>query len=81
MSPHEMQRTGNRVGVDDGMRSIVVRKRASNEDWLVPKPIPNDRARVEAFALELLPDRLPLAHTTIELEMSMSAGTLIFGQP
>ena len=53
-----MQRTGNRVGVDDGMRSIVVRKRASNEDWLAPKPIPNDLARVEAFALELLPDRL-----------------------
>jgi hypothetical protein len=40
------------------MRSIVVRKRASNEDWLAPKPIPNDLARVEAFALELLPDRL-----------------------
>ena len=39
------------------MRSIVVRKRA-NEDWLAPKPIPNDLARVEAFALELLPDRL-----------------------
>jgi hypothetical protein len=58
MSPHEMQRAGNRVGVDDGMRSIVVRKRASNEDWLAPKPIPNDLARVEAFALELLPDRL-----------------------
>lgn len=54
----EMQRGGNRVGVDDGMRSIVVRKRASNEDWLAPKPIPNDLARVEAFALELLPDRL-----------------------
>ena len=53
-----MQRAGNRVGVDDGMRSIVVRKRASNEDWLAPKPIPNDLARVEAFALELLPDRL-----------------------
>ena len=34
-----MQRTGNRVGVDDGMRSIVVRKRASNEDWLAhPNP-------------------------------------------
>jgi hypothetical protein len=32
MSPHEMQRTGNRVGVDNGMRSMVVRKRASNED-------------------------------------------------
>jgi len=58
MSPHEMQRAGNRVGVDDGMRSIVVRKRASNEDWLPPKPIPSDLARVEAFALELLPDRL-----------------------
>jgi len=53
-----MQRAGNRVGVDDGMRSIVVRKRASNEDWLPPKPIPSDLARVEAFALELLPDRL-----------------------
>jgi hypothetical protein len=39
------------------MRSIVVRKRA-NEDWLAPKPIPNNLARVEAFALELLPDRL-----------------------
>ena len=53
-----MQRAGNRVGVDDGMRSIVVRKRASNEDWLAPKPIPRDLARVEAFALEFLPDRL-----------------------
>ena len=53
-----MQRAENRVGVDEGMRSIVVRKRASNEDWLAPKPIPSDLARVEAFALELLPDRL-----------------------
>ena len=58
MSPHEMQRGGNRVGVDDGMCSIAVRKRDSNEDWLAPKPIPSDLARVEAFALELLPDRL-----------------------
>ena len=40
------------------MRSIVVRKRARNEDWLAPKPIPSDLARVEAFALELLPNRL-----------------------
>jgi len=53
-----MQRAGNRVGVDDGMRSIVVRKRVRNEDWLAPKPIPSDLARVEAFALDLLPDRL-----------------------
>ena len=59
MSPHEMQRAGNRVGVDDGMRSIVVRKRASNEDWLAPKPIiSSNLARVEPFALDLLPNRL-----------------------
>src|SRR3974377_689433 len=40
------------------MRSIVGRKRARNEAWVAPKPIPSDLARVEAFALELLPDRL-----------------------
>jgi putative DNA primase/helicase len=40
------------------MRRIVVRKRARNEDWLAIKPIPSDLARVEAFALQLLPDRL-----------------------
>ena len=40
------------------MRSTVVRKRASNEDWPAAKPIPSDLAQVEAFALELLPDRL-----------------------
>lgn len=64
-----MQRAGNRVGVDDGMRSIVVRKRASNEDWLPPKPIPSDLARVEAFALELLPDRLArISHKNRRIE-------------
>ena len=40
------------------MRSIVVRKRARGEDWLTPKPIPSDMARVDAFALDLLPDQL-----------------------
>jgi hypothetical protein len=40
------------------MRSIVVRKRARSEDWLTPKPIPSDLARVDAFALDLLPDQL-----------------------
>jgi hypothetical protein len=35
MSPHEMQRTGNRVGVDNGMRSMVGRKRASLINHLV----------------------------------------------
>jgi hypothetical protein len=51
-------RAGNRVGVDDGMRSIVVRKGARSEDWLTPKPIPSDLARVDVFALDLLPDQL-----------------------
>jgi len=54
---HQMQRA-EKVGVDDGMRSIVVRKRAGSEDWLTPKPIPSDLARVDAFALDLLPDQL-----------------------
>lgn len=40
------------------MRSIVVRKRARSEDWLTPKPIPSELARVDAFALEFLPERL-----------------------
>ena len=40
------------------MRSIVAHKRVRNEDWLAPKPIPSDLACVEAFALDLLPDRL-----------------------
>jgi Protein of unknown function (DUF3987) len=40
------------------MRSIVVRKRARSEDWLRPKPIPSDLARVDAFTLDLLPDQL-----------------------
>jgi Protein of unknown function (DUF3987) len=47
------------VGVHDGMRSIMVRKRASNQDWLAPKPIiSSNLARVEPFALDLLPNRL-----------------------
>jgi hypothetical protein len=54
---HQMQRA-EKVEVDDGMRSIVVRKRAGSEDWLTPKPIPSDLARVDAFALDLLPDQL-----------------------
>ncbi len=58
MNRHQMQRAGNRVGVDDGMRSIVVRKRARSEDWPTPKPIPTDLVRVDAFALDFLPDRL-----------------------
>jgi hypothetical protein len=58
MNRHQMQRAGNRVGVDDGMRSIVVRKRASTEHWPTPKPIPSDLARVDAFALDFLPDPL-----------------------
>jgi Protein of unknown function (DUF3987) len=41
-----------------GMRSIVARKPARSEDWLIPKPIPSDLARVEAFAFDLLPDQL-----------------------
>ncbi len=40
------------------MRSIVVRKRARNEEWLTPQPIPSELARVDAFALDLLPDQL-----------------------
>jgi hypothetical protein len=40
------------------LRSIVVRKRAKNEDWLTPQPIPSDLARVDAFALDLLPEQL-----------------------
>ena len=40
------------------MRSSVVSKRASREQWPTPKPIPGDLARVDAFALDLLPDRL-----------------------
>src|SRR3974377_1831101 len=40
------------------MRSIVGRKRARNEDWPAAKPIPSDLARVAAFAIDLLPDRL-----------------------
>ena len=40
------------------MHSIVVRKRAINEDWPAAKPIPSDLARVAAFAIDLLPDRL-----------------------
>ena len=40
------------------MRSIVVRKRARSEDLLTPKPIPSELARVDAFALEFLPERL-----------------------
>jgi Protein of unknown function (DUF3987) len=53
-----MQRAVNRTEVDHGMRSIVGCKRARSEDWLTPKPIPSDLARVDAFALDFLPDRL-----------------------
>jgi hypothetical protein len=48
----------NRVGVDDGMRSIVASKRASDEHWPIPKQLPSDLASVDAFALDFLPDRL-----------------------
>jgi hypothetical protein len=61
------------------MRSIVVRKRA-NEDWLAPKPIPNDLARVEAFALELLPDRLAPPGSTI-LQPDCNARRIIRRSP
>jgi Protein of unknown function (DUF3987) len=40
------------------MRSVVASKRASTEHWPTPKPIPTDLARVDAFALDFLPDRL-----------------------
>jgi hypothetical protein len=53
-----MQRAGNRVEVDDPMRSIVASKRASAEHWPTPNPIPSELARVDAFALDFLPARL-----------------------
>jgi Protein of unknown function (DUF3987) len=40
------------------MRSVVASKRASAEYWPTPKPIASDLARVDAFALDFLPDRL-----------------------
>jgi hypothetical protein len=40
------------------MRSVAASKRASDEHWPIPKQIPSDLARVDAFALDFLPDRL-----------------------
>jgi len=49
----ECREAGNRVELMTGMRSIEVDKRARNEDWLAPKPIPSGLARVEVLALDL----------------------------
>jgi Protein of unknown function (DUF3987) len=40
------------------MRNIVASKRAGSEHWPIPKPVPSDLARVDAFALDFLPDQL-----------------------
>jgi hypothetical protein len=40
------------------MRGALASKQASAEYWPIPKPIPNDLARVDAFVLDFLPDRL-----------------------
>jgi Protein of unknown function (DUF3987) len=40
------------------MRSIAASKRASADYWPTPNPIPRELARVDAFALEFLPERL-----------------------
>jgi hypothetical protein len=53
-----MQRPEREWELMTGMRSIVAHKPARSEDWLIPKPIPSDLARVEAFAFDLLPDQL-----------------------
>ena len=58
MNRHQMHRTGNRVGVDGSIRGSVVGERTSREQWPTPKSIPGDLPRVDAFALDLLPDQL-----------------------
>ena len=40
------------------MRGSVVSERTSREQWPTPKSIPGDLPRVDAFALDLLPDQL-----------------------
>jgi hypothetical protein len=40
------------------MRNIVASKLARSEHWPTPKPVPSDLARVDAFALDFLPDQL-----------------------
>jgi hypothetical protein len=40
------------------MRGNVVSERTNREQWPTPKSIPGDLPRVDAFALDLLPDQL-----------------------
>ncbi len=47
-----------RGGVNGPTRGSVVSERTSREQWPAPKSIPGDLPRVDAFVLDLLPDRL-----------------------
>src|SRR5436190_2194896 len=47
-----------RVGVNGPTRGSVVSERTSREQWPDPKSIPDDLPRVDAFALDFLPDQL-----------------------
>jgi hypothetical protein len=57
MNRHQMHRV-ERLGVDGRTRGSVVSERTSREQWPEPKSIPDDLPRVDAFALDFLPDKL-----------------------